>query len=430
MKLEYGLEESPPPVTNLVLGLQWAFITISTIIILGKVIGAIHFADLQEEILYLQKLFFLTGATLIVQLLWGHRLPLISGPAAVLLIGMISSQGARMSAINTSIIIGGAFIAVAAATGMFGYIRKIFTSRVIAVVLLLIVFTLAPAIRDLMTGPSSGVSPLLNITFSLSLAFAMLILHRILSGIWKTGLIFFSLLGASIVYFLLFPDALDARAWMTGPQAELFFRDLTIRPDLVPGVLLSFLICYMALTVNDLGSIQALNEMLDPDRKGRRINRGIFTTGISNVASGFLGIIGPVNYSLSPGVIASTRCAARHPVILAGVFVLVLSPFPRLIGLMGGVPSVVIGGVMVYIMATQFAAGVQIALQDMPGGEFPLESGIIIGMPVLLGNIVAFLSPEILENAPALLRPVLGNGFVAGVFGALFLEHIVFRKKK
>jgi len=107
---------------------------------------------------------------------------------------------------------------------------------------------------------------------------------------------------------------------------------------------------------------------------------------------------------------------------------LLLCPFPRLIGLIGSVPSAVIGGIMVYIMASQVSAGLQIALQDSRESGFSLESGIVIGMPVLLGNIVAFLPSQILDSIPLVLRPVLGNGFVAGVVGAMFLEHLVFKK--
>ena len=56
MKLEYDLENSPPLTANLVLGLQWALIAISTIVILGKIVGSIHLGQAQDEILYLQTL--------------------------------------------------------------------------------------------------------------------------------------------------------------------------------------------------------------------------------------------------------------------------------------------------------------------------------------------------------------------------------------
>jgi xanthine/uracil permease len=85
---------------------------------------------------------------------------------------------------------------------------------------------------------------------------------------------------------------------------------------------------------------------------------------------------------------------------------------------------------MIYIMASQLSAGLHIAMKDVPKGGFSFNNGIVIGLPVLLGNIISFLPAGILEQAPAMLRPVLGNGFVAGVFGVLFLEHIIFSKEK
>jgi xanthine/uracil permease len=428
MQWKYGLNESPPPAATILLGLQWAFIAISPIIILGKIVSALHSGEAGNEILYLQKLFFLTGVVLLIQLLWGHRLPLISGPATVLLVGIISSQGFESSAINTSMMIGGLFIGILAATGLFSHFRKLFTAQVIAVVLLLIVFTLAPTIANLMMDLKSGISPPLNIAFSISLAFIMFLLHRALPGAWKMVLIICSMVFGSIVYFLLFPETFNKDAFTRESWLGFFFEGFTLKPAFAPGVLVSFLICYLALTVNDLGSIQSVNEMLVPDHADRRINRGIIVTGIANLMSGFMGIIGSVNYSLSPGVLSSTLCASRYPLFPAAIFILLISPFPRLIGIMGSVPSVVIGGIMVYIMAAQLSAGLQIAVQDCRESGFTFEKGIVVGLPVLLGNIVAFLPAQVLNSIPPLLSPILGNGFVVGVLAALFLEHLVFKK--
>lgn len=429
MQWKYDLNESPPFVANIILGLQWAIIAMTTIVIIGKIIGTIYFQESGQEILYLQKLFFITGLTILSQLLWGHRLPLISGPAAVLLVGAVSSQAYKISVINTSMMIGGLFIGVLAATGLFGYLRKLFTARVIAVVLLLIVFTLAPTIRDLMVDLQSGIDPLFNIAFAVVLAFIMFLLHKVLHGTGRMMLIICSLACGSIVYFLIFPESFHKNVLTHEPWLKSFFADLTIPLTVVPGVLISFLICYLALTINDFGSIQSLNEMLDPDEKDRRIKRGIIITGIANLTSGFLGVLGPVNYTLSPGVISSTRCASRYPLFPAAIFLLLLSPFPFLITYLGSVPSVVIGGVMVYIMASQASAGLQIAIRDCKDSGFSFENGIVVGMPVLLGNVIAFLPAEVLESIPLMLRPILGNGFVAGVVSALFLEHLVFKNR-
>jgi xanthine/uracil permease len=48
---------------------------------------------------------------------------------------------------------------------------------------------------------------------------------------------------------------------------------------------------------------------------------------------------------------------------------------------------------------------------------------------VLLGTIIAFLPPEVLETFPTVLKPTLGNGFVVGVVAALALAHVLLRKR-
>jgi xanthine/uracil permease len=59
---------------------------------------------------------------------------------------------------------------------------------------------------------------------------------------------------------------------------------------------------------------------------------------------------------------------------------------------------------------------------------FQFTSGLIIGLPILLGTIIAFLPADIMNTFPIVLKPILGNGFVVGVATALILEHVIFRK--
>ncbi|HPA71560.1 MAG TPA: solute carrier family 23 protein, partial [Spirochaetota bacterium] len=91
---------------------------------------------------------------------------------------------------------------------------------------------------------------------------------------------------------------------------------------------------------------------------------GVMLTGLTNAASGILGVIGPVNYSLSLGVIASTGCASRFTLPPTAAMLLVLSFSPALIAFIGDVPSVVIGAVLLYIVCTQIAAGLVVAFEE------------------------------------------------------------------
>lgn len=74
-----------------------------------------------------------------------------------------------------------------------------------------------------------------------------------------------------------------------------------------------FLFCFIALIVNELGSIQAVGRMIGADHMERRTTRGVGITGLANVVSGALGIVGPVDYSMSPGDYRCNRLCFPFP---------------------------------------------------------------------------------------------------------------------
>ena len=103
-KLEYGLDDIPTFSELMLLGMQWLAIIIPIVIIVGKIVAGLHFTAPAAQTIYIQKIFFITGLALLAQLLWGHRLPLITGPATILLVGIVSSQGSGINAVYLSLI--------------------------------------------------------------------------------------------------------------------------------------------------------------------------------------------------------------------------------------------------------------------------------------------------------------------------------------
>lgn len=255
MKFRYGVDDVPPLGELVLFGLQWLAIAVPTIVIIGKVVAALHFSDALDQVIYLQKLFFVTASALLVQLLWGHRLPLIIGPASVLLVGIVASQGSDVNAVYSSIFAGGIVLTTLSITGLFGYLKQLFTSRVVATILVLIAFTLTPTIMNLIISSKAAGSPLLNLCFALVLIIFMFIANRYLAGIWKSTLIIWTIIIGSILYLVIFPQY----QWM-GQASDFasiaaFTRDLDFNFTLEPGVLIAFLFCFLALSINDLGSI-------------------------------------------------------------------------------------------------------------------------------------------------------------------------------
>lgn len=426
MQLRYALDDRPPFLALLAFGLQWFAIAIPGVVIIGQVVVGVHHLQPAEQVVYLQKMLFLIGLALFFQVIWGHGLPLILGPSSVLLVGLIASQGFPADTVYSSILVGGVVLALVSWCGLFGHLQKLFTARVVAVVLILIALALAPTVMQLVTVAGDDITPLSTITFSLALTIGMFFVYRTTEGIGRSTLILWALLIGSLLYYLIFPHGLGFSAPGQGEPWSLFFDHLTTRISVQPGILISFLICFFALAINDLGSIQSMSALLTLPDMPKRVKRGIAFTGLANVAAGFLGVLGPVNFSLSPGVIAATGCASRFTLLPAAALLFLLSFSPFLVGMMGKIPPPVIGAVLMYILSYQVASGLIVAF---PSDEkFCLEHGLVLGLPLLLGTIMAFLPAPILSSFPTMLRPVLGNGFVVGVLSAILLEHVIFRK--
>ncbi len=425
MKFKYGLEDRPPLGESLLMGLQWCALMLPFLIILGKIAAAYHLADPAFQTAYLQKMAFITAVFLCLEILWGHRLPLIMGPSSVILIGIISSRGFDLDAISTAVISGGVILGIAGMTGLFGHLQRLFTPRVVAVVLLLIAFTLTPIIMTLVSDPQ-GTTPQVNMVYALALTLLTLILHRFLAGIWKSVLIMISMFVGSAAYFFIFPENLNMTAVASSKFIAPFFTNMIGHLSFDAGLLISFFVCFVALSINDLGSMQSINALIDTKDMAKRINRGVFFTGLANVTAGIFGVIGQVNYSMSAGVVAATGCMSRFTLLPAAAILLLISFSPMTIGFMGIVPPVVIGSIMFYVLCSQVSAGLLVAFESLR--ELTFDDGMIIGMPILIATVIAFMPAAFFQGFPRILRPIAGNGFVVGVIVVLLMEHGIFRK--
>ena len=137
-------------------------------------------------------------------------------------------------------------------------------------------------------------------------------------------------------------------------------------------------------------------------------------------------MIGPIDYSMSPGVIAATQCASRYPLVLAGLLLVLCSWVPDIIGFMTLIPAVVMGAALLYVMSAQLAASLQMLVREK--GVVDFYSGVTIAFPVMLSILIAFLPPEVVAQIPAMARPIAGNGFIMGCIVVLLLEHTLNRQ--
>lgn len=403
-------------------GLQWWVVAVPSIIVMGLVVAKLHFgADVAAQTFYMQKLFGIVGLSLIVQIFWGHRMPLVIGPASVLLIGILSSISSGVPAIYTAITIGGAVIAGIAFSGMLGRLQSIFTPRVVVVILLLVAMSVMPVIIRLVFADNAH--QLFNLVFALGFLFVLIIGNKLLHGIWKSTTLVWGIAFGTIICFTI--TGIPSHEAFAGPS-HAGSTDLFITLEFDPGVILSFLFCALALIVNELGSIQAVGRMMNVDKMASRTMRGVGITGLTNVLSGAVGVIGSVDYSTSPGIISATGCASRYPLVPAGVGLIICAFLPGVVSGLLYIPSVVMGTLLLYIMSSQLAAALQMTVNEKAAPNY--QSGLVVGLPVMVALLISFAPSDMGNQLPALLRPIVSNGFVMGVIVVLVMEHVVFRK--
>lgn len=424
--MKYNLNDKLGVIPMLMYGLQWFIVTVPCLVIIGIVAAGVHSTNPAEQIFYLQKIFALMGLATIVQVLWGHKLPLVIGPASVLLIGVISSKSSGAPATYTAIMVGGILLSILAYSGLLQKVRFIFTPRVIAVILIMIALTLSPVILNLIISDSAHIS--FNMLFALVLTFVLVGINNLLKGVWKSTTIVWGMVGGSIVYYLVngFPKVMQPETQFFGLNADLSFFIFPL--DFNIGTILAFVFCFVALIVNELGSIEAVAHMLKADAVGKRVKRGIGILGFSNIASGFLGVIGPVDFSMSTGIISSTQCASRYTLIPAGIGLFLCAFFPPVIQLLSSVPSVVLGCIMLYLMSSQFASGLIMLFSEK--GVVTFNNALTVTLPLMVALIISFAPKSVFEYFPSILHPIISNGFVMGVIAVLLLEHIIFKERK
>lgn len=421
--MKYELNDKPGILPMLMYGLQWWIVSLPCVVIMGIIVSQLHYTDVSEQTFYLQKLFGVIGIAMIVQVLWGHRLPLIIGPASVLLIGILSTVSSGISAVYTGIMVGGLILTILAYSGLLGRLQFVFTPRIVTVILILIAFTLTSVILKLVLG--DAVRALFNMFFTLVMVLALVIGNKLLRGIWKSTTVLWGIVGGVLVYYGVF-----GLPMLPSTGVEIILEQATVLNfplNFEAGTILVFLFCYIALIVNELGSIQAVGHMLQADHMDRRTTRGVGIVGVVNMLSGLFGVIGPVDYSMSPGVISATGCASRYTLLPAGVGLILCAFFPSVVGMLVTIPGVVMGAILLYLMATQLAAGLQMLVREKAITDF--DSGVVVGLPLMVALLLSFAPEKVLNLIPYLFKPIVGNGFVMGVITVLIMEHLIFKKK-
>jgi len=422
----YNIDDRPPAKLGLVYGLQWAVIMFPALIIAATLAARALSLDAAQEVRFMQLTILTSGLFSAIQTAWGHRFPLLEGPATALLLTYIVIAPYGIGTLQGGMILGGVLLIAIVLSGQLNRIIRFITPNVVGVVLMLIAFTLLPHLINSMSGvdsahPDGEISIFL---ISLFLVILMAAFSHWLTRFWKTISLLLGIVVGTLVFGfkgLVDWQSVSTAAWITLPG-----RLIPSWPHFYWPAVVAFASAYLAVIVNSLGSIHGIANVTDTERLPSAVPRGILVNGVGGVFCGLLGIVGTVSYSISPGVVLANRVASRYTIMYCGFILIAAALAPKMAALLALVPAPVVGAALTVAMGAQIGAGLSIISRD----GFTGRDYFVVGLPLLLGTMVGFLPEALVASVPPAFQIFLGNGLIVGIFLVLLMEHVFLRKRE
>lgn len=421
----YGLDDRPPLTVAIILALQHILAAFAGIIAVPLVIGSALNFSVQETSFMVGATIFASGLTTMIQ---SRGL----GPVGSRLSGMM---GTDFTFVNPSISVGAKFgvagIVTATITGALVEIglsrfikplMRFFPPLITGIVVSLIGITLLPVSMDWAAGGygDPDYASLQNLAIAFSILLFTLLLNHFGKGMWKTASVF---IGMVFGYLICIPlNMVDLRAvqeanWLEIPNILRYGW----RFDLAST--LSFIPAYLVSCIGTVGVMMAIGQASQVKVSKDRAAAGVLADGVGSLLSGLFGAGPNTAFSQNVGLIALTKVASRHVMVIAGAILALLGIFPKLSALISVMPQPVLGGVGMIMFGLVAAQGLKILAQINLGDRELL----IISIAFALG-IGVTVRPDFLKNLPTALQMIFSSGISTGTLVALALNLLLKKK--
>ncbi|HET7579349.1 MAG TPA: purine/pyrimidine permease [Bacillales bacterium] len=409
--------------------LQWFIFILANAIVAPLSIGHAFGMDHAEIAGLLQRSFFLFGLASLLQGFFGHRLPLLAGPAGLwwgvflTYAGFVSSSGDAvvvLRSLELGLLISGVLFIVLSALRLMDVIRKLFTPLVMGTTLMLLVVQLGGSFLKGILGigyRSSHVDPTVAICALATLVFAVILArsgNKFLSSYsvlisLAFGWALFAVVGIAK------PIGSHVQSWFSLPSVFVWGA-----PTFNLGVVLTSVFIAFLLMVNLITSVNVVADVVE--EKGKLpYNRSGFIMGINQLLAGIFSTVGGVPLSAAAGFISTTKVKKRAPFLIGSAIILIVSFFPMLMTFLASIPMPV--GYATIFLSIAGLAGIALSqYRKVVGEERPR---FIVSFSLMLGFGLTFIPEEAWNGFPKVLGSLLSNGLVVGVLACMILEQFM-----
>ncbi|MFL6797270.1 MAG: uracil-xanthine permease family protein [Xanthobacteraceae bacterium] len=185
-------------------------------------------------------------------------------------------------------------------------------------------------------------------------------------------------------------------------------------------MILPFTIAALALTLKGIGDITACQRLNDanwvrPDMS--MISRGTLANGLGNMFAGLVGSLGVTPSTANIGLQSATAVSSRIIGFAIGALLIALAFLPSVTGSLILMPRPVMGASLVFSACFVLISG----LQTITSRMLDARRTIIIGLAIA-SAAAAEIIPDFATNIPAAIEPIVSSSIVLGTLTALVLN--------
>jgi NCS2 family nucleobase:cation symporter-2 len=411
--LTYGLEDKPPLMTALMLGLQHVCILFIALIFPVLVIKQLGNAvDPVTARAFVSLSMISGGLTTIIQALpkgpvgSGYLCPAVAGPAYLSASLSAAAKGGLPLVMGMTLLAG---VIETSFAPVLNRMRRIFTTEVTGVVVAMIGVVIIPLSVRKFLGITPD-HPALNAAAA-SIGLATLSVMVALN-VWSKGKLrlFCVLVGMAVGYALsiaagiLSRDSLQQIAeaeWFQAPRlGSLHWRfDFAL---LIPFSVAT--LCSSLKTIGDLVTCQKINDAdwRRPDMKN--VSKGVLADGLGGVIPGLLGGYGQSTSSSNVGLSIATGATSRMIAFACGGITIALAFLPKLANVFLVMPAPVMGASLVFSISFMMVTGFQMVMSRM----LDARKTFIVGISIVFGLAVDTI-PGAFAEAHPWIQPITEN---------------------
>jgi xanthine/uracil permease len=416
---------------------QWTLFILANSIVAPLSVGAAFHLSPGEIAELIQRTFFITGLASLLQIFFGHRLPIMEGPAGLwwgvfLIFSTLAStldQSVHeiLRSMEMGFLISGAIFILMSLFRILHWVKKLFTPVVSGTYLILIVAQMSGTfIKGILgigyskTGADGKVAlaALVVLVIAIAMAYSRYKVLRNYSVLFGIGIGW----GLFILLDLNKAVSFQGDSWFAFPEWLAWGM-----PQFDMGIVLSAMITSLLLLTNLITSIEVVGKAIqEPPPDQTVYNRSSLVMGINQMLAGLFSTVGFVPVSYTAGFIVTTRITQKLPFIAGSFLILIMSFFPPVTNLFSSIP-VPVGYAVTFL---SFSNLIGIALKEYASQQENGSAMLVIGISFMVGVGSLFIPPGSLVQVPPFVVSILNNGLVLGVLTCLLLEQGIKLKKK